>query len=95
MRTPKTLTSLAAPFNGTVEVLTFRIHGKFLTGFAVVDPDKNELLEIEPIYYMQSGDRWMIKNKCTGAISYRKNMHGFTADIKPMHTGYVFNSMKY
>lgn len=90
MSIPKSLTKLAASVSGRVEEICFRMHGKFMYGFAVVDQHDNELLEIEPIYYL-SGDKWLVKNKCTNTVGYRKNLHGFTADIKSMHTGYLFN----
>jgi hypothetical protein len=65
-----------------------------MTGFAIVDQDDNELLEIEPMYNRSSG-RWLVKNKCTipSGMHYAKTLRGFKADIKPMHTGYKFTSI--
>jgi hypothetical protein len=91
MRIPKSLLSLAAKVNGTVELLRYHAHGQVNNGFAIVDADSNELLEIEPVYY-SNGDRWLIRNKCTIPSNsfYRKSLRGFTTDIKAGRTGYVF-----
>lgn len=94
MRTPKCLLKLAGS-NCTVEILTYRNNGMFQTGFAIVDGDKNELLEVEPVYYHSSGYRWYVKNKCTKTTEYLKTLRGFKTEISPMHTGYKFNSLKY
>lgn len=89
-RIPKSLIALAASIGARVEVLSFRMHGRFQTGFAVVDSDNNELLVLEPVSY-SNGDRWLVKNNCIERpITYVKDLRGFTADIKPMHTGFKF-----
>lgn len=91
MKTPKSLLALAEPFGGTVEIITFR-DGRddtYHTGFAVVDQSNNELLVCEPCHY-SNGDRWLIKNRCEGTLTYAKTMRGLKASIKPKHTGFIF-----
>lgn len=90
MRTPKSLIQLADSINARIEEISFRMHGRFLPGFAVVDQDDNELLVLEPLF-RNGADRWLVNNKCGKGISYIKSLRGFTADIKPMHTGFKFS----
>lgn len=96
-KTPKSIERLAATVAGsTIQELSFRMHGRFAHGWAIVDKDQNELIECEPLYY-SNGDKWLIKNKCFNRHFYVKSLRGLDTkcQIQAGHTGYKFsNSIK-
>jgi hypothetical protein len=99
MRKFKSLELLALAIDGgRIELLRFRDQvGKYHLGFAIVDKDNNELLEIEPVHY-SNGDRWKLNNRCEGGrIAYAKTMRGahrlvLSQPFKPGLTGFKFNT---
>lgn len=96
MNIPKSIQRLADIHGCRVEVLRFKAHGQSQKGYAIVDNDNNELLEVEPVRY-SNGDRWLVRNKCLEACTaksreYIKTLQYFTAEIKPMHTGFKFSN---
>lgn len=65
-------------------------------GFAIVDADSNELLEIEPVFY-SNGDRWKIVNRTDErpGILYAKSLKGIdkkVGTLRPGWTGYKFSA---
>lgn len=92
MSTPKSLQQFAAKIGAFVEPLNFRMHGKSLRGWAIVDADNNELAEIEPVYY-SNGDRWKVSTHGQTALRYLKSLRGIDLPIKPGYTGFKFSGM--
>lgn len=92
MRTPKSLQLLADKFNLFIEVLIFHANGQSSKGFALVDSDSNEIVEIEPVWY-SNGDRWKINVRGQSGLIYVKSLRNLKLELKAGHTGWKFTSL--
>lgn len=91
MRTPKTLQAIADTAKAFVEPLKF---DRIKRGWAIVDSDNNELMEIAPVHY-SNGDRWKVIDRTDSrpSLKYYKSIRQIKAALKPGWTGYKFRSM--
>lgn len=78
MKAPKSLIELAATVDGSIHSINYRAHGQVSKGWVIVDKDRNELLEVEPVYY-SNGDRWIVRNKTF-------NRHFYVKSLRYLHT---------
>jgi hypothetical protein len=98
---PKSLENFARQRALSVEILKFRGYGKTYKGYALVDSQDNEIVELEPTNFKYDENKWQISIKGRASEGYRgqliyaktiseavKKME--RSDVAPRNTGFKF-----